>query len=324
MKTLSPSSLALGGPLAIGLVATVIFFLWGLLFTGSWVPFFWSAGLSLALVVAIKLLALRVLDDERQLLVSGMLWELLGGVFGWTWIALAVASVILIFKTMFFGGAWSDFFVCLFASAACKRLTRFAMTTQAAATFKQELVTKGMTKEAARQVWIARARAIIQGRNQANSELEAAQSLTTAYSKLLQTPRDHFWPLSALPADKKTMKAALKMDAAFQISQGELDKPLGGREVTLRDIYISTYARLADFVPDDLATRVNFYWKSMRTELERVNSGQIDEMTLAQILTKLAPSQDDEREIQKARAEWPVLADEMRAHLDRIAPLKKP
>jgi len=68
--------------------------------------------------------------------------------------------------------------------------------------------------------------------------MDTAQALTTAYSKVLQTPRDRFWPLSKLPADKEAIKAALKFDAAFQASQGELDKPIGGGKTTLRDLYI--------------------------------------------------------------------------------------
>lgn len=158
---------------------------------------------------------------------------------------------------------------------------------------------------------------------QTRDALAAAQSLTTAYSKILQTSRDHFWPLSSLPADKETMKAALKMDAAFQASQGELDMPVKGEQITtpLRQTYISAYAMLADFVPDDLAARVNPYWKFIKTEGERVTSGeQTDGMALAQGLTKIKPSEDDERECQKARDEWTTLGDEMRAYLDRIAP----
>lgn len=155
--------------------------------------------------------------------------------------------------------------------------------------------------------------------------LVAAQSLTTAYSKVLQQPRDHFWPLSALPADKETMKTALKMNAAFQASQGALDNPLEGGKSTLRDALIIGYASLSDFVPDDLATRVNPYYRFVRTEGERVKSGeQMDGRALGLGLRRLAPSEDDERESQKARDEWTALADEMRAYIDRIAPSKKP
>ncbi|HAM57173.1 MAG TPA: hypothetical protein DDZ42_22855 [Candidatus Rokubacteria bacterium] len=165
MKTLGRPALGIGVVLLIGLLASVLLFLYALLFAGPWLPFFWAAGFSLALVAAIKLLALGVLDDERQLLVAGMLSELLGGTFGWTWMALAGASLVLFFKALFFGGAWSNFFLCLLASGACKWLTRYSMTTKEAAMFKRELVEKGMTKEEAREVWIARAREMIQRRN---------------------------------------------------------------------------------------------------------------------------------------------------------------
>ncbi|MFQ5892855.1 MAG: hypothetical protein ACE5H5_00935 [Nitrospinota bacterium] len=164
MKTLGRSWLGLEGLLLIGLLASVLLFLYALLFGGPWHLFFWAAGLSLALAVAIKLLALGVLDDERQLLVAAILWQLIGGAFGWTWMILAGASLVLFFKALFFGGAWSDFFVCLLASVACEWLTRYSMTTRVAAMFERELVEKGLTKEEARRVWIAGAREMIQKR----------------------------------------------------------------------------------------------------------------------------------------------------------------
>jgi hypothetical protein len=154
--------------------------------------------------------------------------------------------------------------------------------------------------------------------------LGAARTLTIAYGKILQTPRDRLRPLSALPVDKETMKLALKTDAEFQASQGELDKPLtleGIGKMTLRDAYISTYAQLADFVPDDLAARVNPYWRFMATEGQRIKAGeQVDRMTQARELTKRAPSEADQQAIERAEDEFRVLVDEMTAYLDRIAP----
>jgi len=85
MKTLGRSALGIGVLLLIAFVASVLLFLYALLFPGSWLPFFWAAELSLALVAAIELLARRVRDGERQLLVAAMLAELLGGAFGWPW-----------------------------------------------------------------------------------------------------------------------------------------------------------------------------------------------------------------------------------------------
>jgi hypothetical protein len=154
--------------------------------------------------------------------------------------------------------------------------------------------------------------------------MDAAQALTTAYSKVLQTPRDHFWPLSRLPAgDKEAMKTALKLDAAYQASQGTLDKPTpGGKTMILRDTYIMTYAMLANFVADDLADRVNPYWRLMKTSAQRMKAGeQVD--WLAEV-TKLAPSEEDAEATARAHEEMQTLADEMTAFLDRIAPRKEP
>jgi hypothetical protein len=69
------------------------------------------------------------------------------------------------------------------------------------------------------------------------------------------------------------MKTALKMVAAFWAVRGELDEPTGGGETTLRDTYISTYATLADFVPDDLAARVNPFYRFIRTGGARLKAG---------------------------------------------------
>lgn len=124
MRTLSWSALSLGSLLLIGLLASPLLFLYSLLFSGPWFLFIWTAGLSLALVVTIKLLALSALDDKRQLDVAAMLSELISGTFGWTWMAMAGASL------------------------------------------ERELVEKGLSKEEARRIWIARAREIIQQRKQ--------------------------------------------------------------------------------------------------------------------------------------------------------------
>ena len=153
--------------------------------------------------------------------------------------------------------------------------------------------------------------------------LVKAQALTTAYSQILQTPRDHFWPLSKLPADKETMKAALKMAAAYWATKGELDKSVEGEKMTLRDAYVSTYAMLADFVPDDLAARVNPLYRFIRTTGERLKAGeQMDMKAHAEQLAKVEPSEDDQRASARALGEFQILAAEMTAYLDRMAPRK--
>lgn len=146
----------------VGVFASVLVFLYTLPFSGPWAIFFWVAGFSLVLVVVIKLLARGALDDKRQMNVVAMLSELLGGTFGWTWMVLGGASLVLFFKALLFGGRWSAFFVCLLASAACKWFKRYSMMAKERAMFKGELVEKRLTKEQARRIWIARAQEIIQ------------------------------------------------------------------------------------------------------------------------------------------------------------------
>jgi hypothetical protein len=81
----------------------------------------------------------------------------------------------------------------------------------------------------------------------------------------------------------------------------------------------STYASLADFVPDDLAARIDPFWKFIRSGGEG-----LDEVALVKGLTKLAPSEEDTQASEKGQAEWYTLGEEMRAYLDRIAPRKEP
>lgn len=116
------------------------------------------------------------------------------------------------------------------------------------------------------------------------------------------------------------MKTALKADAAYQVSHGALDKPVAGGSATLRDGFVISYSSLADFVPDDLAARINPYWKFIMMQGERAREGEpFDEMAVARALTELAPSEEDKQSTLQAQDEWATLADEMGAYLDRIA-----
>jgi hypothetical protein len=141
-KTLGKSSLGLGALLLAALLGAVALFLYAALFGGTWPPFFWAATLSLFLIIIIKLLALGLLDEERQALASAMLWELLSGAIGWTWMILAMATVIVFFRTLFFDGHWSDFFGILVGSATCKLFTRAAIWYKEVAMLKREVLSK--------------------------------------------------------------------------------------------------------------------------------------------------------------------------------------
>ena len=160
MKTVGRLALVLVGLLLVGFITEVVFFLYALLFGGPWRPFLWGSGLLLVIVLAIKLFTLSVLDDKRHLHVAAMISELISGAFGWTSMVLAVALFVLFFKALLFGGAWSNFFICLLVSSACKWFTRFAMT-NSQVMFMRHLVEQGMSKEEARHAWTARRRQII-------------------------------------------------------------------------------------------------------------------------------------------------------------------
>jgi hypothetical protein len=154
MTTLTPRGLWLGVPLVVGLLVAMLSFLYSLVLGGPWTIFLWSGGLSLALIAGIKFVSIVKLDDRRQLLVSAMLWELLGGVFGWTWMVLAVASFGLFLRALFFGGSWRGFFIALAASGACKRLYGYSGTARQAVAFKEPLIEQGFSKAEARKAWI--------------------------------------------------------------------------------------------------------------------------------------------------------------------------
>jgi hypothetical protein len=155
MTTLPPKALWLGVPLVVGLLATVLSFLYSLLLGGTWSVFLWAGGLSFALILGIKVVSIVKLDDKRQLLVSAMLWELLGGGFGWTWIVLAIASLGLFVRALLFGGSWRNFFTALVASGICKWVLRYSGTARQSIAFKEPLIEQGFSKSQAREAWIA-------------------------------------------------------------------------------------------------------------------------------------------------------------------------
>jgi hypothetical protein len=54
-------------------------------------------------------------------------------------------------------------------------------------------------------------------------------------------------------------------------------------------------------VPDDLAARVNPYWRFLMTQGERIHDGEyIDAMESAKTIRKLAPSEEDKQALQNA------------------------
>jgi hypothetical protein len=172
VKALSrASSLFLWVPLLLAMVAmlgVLLSFLYVVLLGGPWTLFQWTGGAFLALIIVVKLASLS-LDYERQTLVSAMLWEYFGGMTGWAWMILALASFVLFIRALFLDGSWRAFLTCFIASAACKLLTRVSSGWKEGAMFKRALAQQGIGKEQARRAWIAEAQKRLTGRGQSTS-----------------------------------------------------------------------------------------------------------------------------------------------------------
>lgn len=149
-------TLLLGVPILLASLAVLLSFLYVVLLAGPWTPFLWSAGVFLGLMILAKL-ASFYFDPAAQMHVSGMLWELFGGVAGWAWMVLALSSFGLFVWALFFGGSWRRFFYAFIASAVCKLVLRWSLPWKEGAAFKRALVLKGLSKEEARRAWIAEA-----------------------------------------------------------------------------------------------------------------------------------------------------------------------
>jgi hypothetical protein len=149
-------TLLLGVPILVASVAVLLSFLYVVLLAGSWTPFLWAGGTFLGLLLLAKLTSLSF-EPVGQMHISGMLWEIFGGVAGWAWMILAVSSFGLFVWALFFGGSWWSFLYCFLASAACKILLRWSLPFKEGAMFKGALVKQGMSKTEARRAWIAEA-----------------------------------------------------------------------------------------------------------------------------------------------------------------------
>ena len=149
-------TLLLGVPILLASLAVLLSFLYVVLLAGPWTPFLWSGGVFLGLLIAAKVASLSF-DPAMQMHVSGMLWELFGGVAGWAWMILAASSFGLFVWALFFGGSWRRFFYAFAASAVCKLVLRWSLPWKEGAMFKLALVQRGMSKAEAREAWIAEA-----------------------------------------------------------------------------------------------------------------------------------------------------------------------
>lgn len=143
------------------------------------------------------------------------LLQLLGGIVGWAWIFLAIASVLLFASALVFHGRWSSFFWALGGSALAKFLTRGFMEAQ-------ESVHAEST------------------RNSARGDLQRAEVLVNAYGATLERCGSMRCSEELLPAPKDEIKAAL-------ISAARASRT-AGQDAAVEHLRVG-YASLANFVP---------------------------------------------------------------------------
>jgi len=123
------------------------------------------------MIIVIQVVALTFMNDMRQIWVTDVLVFSIEGTFGWTWIALLISSVVLLFKALFTHGAWLSFFLCAIATGVSEWITVNCMTTRIALAFEKDMVASAMSKADARKAWIAHAQEILAARKQGKPDI---------------------------------------------------------------------------------------------------------------------------------------------------------
>jgi len=82
-----------------------------------------------------------------------MLFEILGGLFGWAWIIGGIAVLIFVGLAVFSDGSWWNVFYAAVVSAVGKWLARGFNDNKKRVLFEQKLISEGVSKEDAGRRW---------------------------------------------------------------------------------------------------------------------------------------------------------------------------
>ena len=80
--------------------------------------------------------------------------ELIGGVFGWIWIASTIAALYFIYAAIWDGGTWTNVFWAVGVGVISKWLARGFNENKARVSVETHLMEQGMTAEEAAQSYI--------------------------------------------------------------------------------------------------------------------------------------------------------------------------
>ena len=153
----------------------------------------------------------------------------------------------------------------------------------------------------------------IQARETADTVARLAKldAIASAYAALLEEG-DHLIPASRLPAPVSEIKEAIQARALSALLAGKLDEVYG--RMSYREACTSSYSMLACVAPDDVAQRVNRFYRFIR---EHSAVPTDTERALADAVLEHAPLPSD-REFDAATvAEMGRLIDEFREYLLR-------
>lgn len=194
---------------------------------------------------------------------------------GWIWILSGLAAIYFFIVAIAFNGRWSPFFWAVFASAISKWLFRGFEDSKKRVTFEAELISRGISKKEAGQVWL-QAYLVATKKCPESKQidgfcydaLENANNLVNKYSELLSDNSQIIFSEETLPASKEDIKLAI-----IQVVQAA--KSLGQMTPQLLEHFIVAYASLANFVAPEDAEIARLYYK-LTEEItdERKNSDE--------------------------------------------------
>lgn len=179
------------------------------------------------------------------------LLELIGGAFGWGWIAASITALYFFVSALMFSGSWRSFLWAAGAAMLCKWLLR------------------GFTETKSRLASDPCALS--------DSRLREVQELVSRYGEVMERSPGIIAADAELPADKEQIKDAL---VALALHARAAGTPREGVE------YLRTgYAMLALFVPQRDADAANGF-----DSLARVGAGELAEPRLLALARQMSNS----------------------------------